>query len=132
MANGRRALSRSASRGSFGKSFACHSGVMWITEPARNTITAESRIGSHSDSRLIMEAPSILMVTVPGENFTQRRTAKPNEDLRHAPGDARADAPGPPIEPAATPSEGAFLGARSERKLLFVSANPGPPAELRG
>src|ERR1700730_18109072 len=95
MANGRRALSRSASRGSFGKSFACHSGVMWITELARNTITAESRIGSHSDARLIMEAPSILMVTVRGENFTQRRTAKPNEDLRHAPGDARADAPGP-------------------------------------
>src|SRR6202047_1639635 len=97
MAKGRRALSRSASLGSFGKSVACQSGVMWITELARNTITAESRIGSHSDTRLIMEAPSILMVRARCglRNFTQRRTAKPNEDLRHAPGDARADAPGP-------------------------------------
>jgi len=33
---------------------------MWITELAANTITAESRIGSHSDSRLTMETPRIL------------------------------------------------------------------------
>src|ERR1700682_2899768 len=57
MANGRRALSSSASLGTLGKSLLCQSGAMWITELARNTITAESRIGSHSDSTLIMETP---------------------------------------------------------------------------
>src|SRR3977135_796996 len=53
----RQALSSSASLGTLGKSLLCQSGVMWITELARNTITADSRIGSHSDSRLIIETP---------------------------------------------------------------------------
>src|SRR3979409_1466027 len=78
MANGRRALSRSASLGSFGKSPACQSGVMWISELARNTITAESRIGSHSDSRLIMEAPLYSYGYGAGWNFTQRLPLWPN------------------------------------------------------
>src|SRR6266849_9686802 len=104
MAKGRRALSRSASLGSFGKSFWCQSGVMWITELARNTITAENRIGSHSDSRLIMEAPLYsygLMVRRPRRASERRRRVRTLTKvrrltncrrLRPASGEARADA----------------------------------------
>src|SRR5882762_5945682 len=104
MANGRKALSSSASLGSLGKSLSCQSGVMWITELARNTITADSRIGSHSDSRLIMEAPLYsygLMVRrrrrASGRRPRVRTLTKAYRltncrRLEAAPGDARADA----------------------------------------
>src|ERR1700730_342984 len=118
MANGRRALSRSASLGTLGKSLLCQSGVIWITELARNTITAETRIGNHSDSRLIMETPlcSYVLWAVPRANFNQTRPASPNAARlmpppRRSPSLKRGREP--PIGGAPTPSEGAFrLGLR--------------------
>src|SRR2546421_11722141 len=94
MANGRRALSSSASRGTWGKSLLCHSGVMWITELATNTITAENRIGSHSDSRLTMETPLFFWFGRDvaraghggaGRNFNQTRPLAPAPPLGSAP-----------------------------------------------
>src|SRR5256885_530899 len=126
MANGRRALSSSASRGTLGKSLLCHSGVMWITELARNTITAESRIGSHSDSRLTMETPYIL--TCGCGTASRKRAAAPGGTLTNgAPPHQVATrasptpgaAPWDPDRACPDPSEGAFRKGWRKRKLLF-------------
>src|SRR5947207_3812401 len=126
MANGRRALSSSASRGTLGKSLLCQSGVMWITELATNTITAESRIGSHSDIKLTIGDSLFLImsyrsVTWPAD--LSRSVSLPRSVSRAPPpslaardpveidaqAPARLGGPGrPPHRACADPSDGAF------------------------
>src|SRR5215472_12517193 len=69
MANGRSALSTSDSLGIGGKSPRCQNGPMWMTVLAIKTITAESRIGSHSAAMVIIGLPSLFI--------SPRRSAQP-------------------------------------------------------
>ena len=60
------------------ESFLCHSGVMWITELATNTMTAATTIGSQSEAMLTMGSPRCLVDRSPRPAQARRRHFAPN------------------------------------------------------
>jgi len=112
---------------------------MWITELATNTITAESRIGSHSDSRLTMETPLVAMWPVQssggaGRNLT--KAAPPNQMTQpwaRRPGWGLPSAPGLPAGGCASARDTDTVKVPLKRRPRIPGAPIGPaPTPRKG